>query len=104
MTALEAKPREKQAIRNIQSVLAGHPRLRHHLTTLQVTIENIGIVLRGELPSRDLRAELVPAVRSAGVLRQIRNLVRVANEESLSLAIERAGGRERNLPREPKTR
>jgi hypothetical protein len=79
MTTQERNSRDKQTIRNIQLVLGGHQQLRRYAASLQVTIENVKIVLRGELPSRTLKAELVAAVRSAGVLRQVSNCVRVAS-------------------------
>lgn len=79
MTTKECDSRDKRTIRNIESVLGVHDHLRQYATALQVTIENATIVLRGELPSGALKAELIPAVRQAGVLCQVCNCVRVAN-------------------------
>jgi hypothetical protein len=78
MTAEECNRGEQQAIQNIRSVLSAHPRLCNYVSTLHVTIENVNIVLRGALPSRTLKAELIPAVRSAGVLRRVCVQVQVA--------------------------
>jgi hypothetical protein len=66
-------------IDRIESVFRVHEQLCAHAASLQVTIENARIVVRGELPSVDLKAELIPAVRRAGVLRQVWDCVDVAN-------------------------
>jgi hypothetical protein len=66
-------------INNIQAMFRVHEQLRQYATALQVSIENATIVLRGTVPSVDLKAELVPAVRRAGVLGQVSNCVDVAN-------------------------
>ena len=79
MTTNECDSRDKRMIDNIRTVLGVHRQLRQYAAAVQVTIENATIVLRGELPSPALKAELVPAVRQAGVLSQVCNCVRVAN-------------------------
>jgi hypothetical protein len=78
MTTQECESRDKRMIEKIQSVLGVHNQLRQYAAALQVSIENATIVLRGELPSPSLKAELIPAVRQAGVLSQVCNCVRVA--------------------------
>jgi hypothetical protein len=78
MTTQECDTRDKRMIDNIQSVLSVHERLRQYAAALQVSIENATIVLRGELPTIDLKAELIPAVRRAGVLSQVCDCVKVA--------------------------
>lgn len=79
MTADERNADEKHTIRLIQAVLDAHGQLRDFSSNLQVSIENVSIVLRGTLPSHALHAQLVPIVRSAGVLRKVCNRVQVAN-------------------------
>ncbi|NND96490.1 MAG: hypothetical protein HKN47_04070 [Pirellulaceae bacterium] len=69
--------RDLRVIERIQTVLKVHEQLRQYATAVQVSIENTVIVLRGELPSRDLKQALVPAVRQAGVLGQVSNCVQV---------------------------
>ncbi|MFK8112432.1 MAG: hypothetical protein AB8B91_09525 [Rubripirellula sp.] len=71
MTTKESTSREMLTIAKIESVLRVHEQLRQYATALQISIENAAIVLRGELPSLALRAELIPAVRRAGVLGQV---------------------------------
>ena len=79
MTTKEHERRNRRMIDSIQAMFQVHEQLRQYAAALQVSIENATIVLRGEVPSVDLRAELVPAVRQAGVLSQVSNCVEVAN-------------------------
>ena len=58
-------------------MLSVDERLREYATEVQISIENAVIVLRGNLPSPDLKHALVPAVRQAGVLGQVNNCVSV---------------------------
>ncbi|EMI45271.1 MULTISPECIES: hypothetical protein [Pirellulaceae] len=55
-----------------------HERLGAYAARLQVTVENTAIILRGTLPNQELRSELVPTIRRAGVLWQVKNRVDVA--------------------------
>lgn len=77
MSSHEHNARDSRTVRNIRKVLAAHASLCRHAWRLEVAIESVRVVLRGTLPSQALQAELIPAVRSAGVLRQIDNRVRV---------------------------
>lgn len=79
MTTQECNSRDMRMIHNIQAVLGVHDQLRRYAATLQVSIENATIVLRGELPSIALKSALVPAVRQAGVLSQVCNCVEVSD-------------------------
>ncbi len=79
MTTKEHDCQNRRMINNIQAMFGVHEQLRQYAAALQVTIENATIVLRGTVPSADLKAELVPAVRRAGVLSQVSNCVDVAN-------------------------
>ncbi len=55
-----------------------HHELRKHTESLQISVENTAVVLRGELPSRWLKEQLIPVIRQAGVLCQVCDRVRVA--------------------------
>ncbi len=79
MTKQEHEFQNRRIINNIQAMFGVHEQLRQYAAALQVSIENATIVLRGEVPSVDLKAELVPAVRRAGVLSQVSNCVEVAS-------------------------
>ena len=79
MTTKEHECQNRRILENIQAMFQVHEQLRQYAAALQVSIENATIVLRGEVPSPDLKAELVPAVRRAGVLSRVCNFVHVAN-------------------------
>ena len=78
MTTQECDSRDRRIVENIRTMLQTSPTLRQHATLLEVSIENSAIVIRGNLPSAAMKAELVPAIRQAGVLSQINNCVLVA--------------------------
>ena len=69
--------RERLLVERIRSMLSVHEHLREYATRVQITVENTVIVLRGDLPSTDLKQALVPAIRQAGVLGQVSNCVNV---------------------------
>jgi hypothetical protein len=50
-----------------------------HADSLQISIENSSVVLRGELPLAELKAFLVPAIRQAGVLNRVDDCVKIAS-------------------------
>ncbi len=77
MTTEEIDCRNARMIENIRTVFRVHDRLSGYASAVQVSIENAAIVLRGQLPSADLRSDLVPAIRQAGVLGQVSNHVMV---------------------------
>ncbi len=79
MTSKECDFRDKRIVNNIQSVLRVHDQLREHAAEMEVSIENSMIVVRGKLPSSLLKDQVIPAVRQAGVLRQVCDFVRVAS-------------------------
>lgn len=79
MTSKESANRNLQLISNIESVLRVHDQLCQYAAALQITIENAAIVLRGELPSVALKAQLVPVIRQAGVLCKVQDCVEVRN-------------------------
>lgn len=68
---------EIRTVSQIQSVISVHAELKQYATLVQVTIENAVIMLRGTLPSVDLKKALVPCVRQAGALGQVCNCVKV---------------------------
>ncbi len=77
MTTQECDTRDKRTIENIESMLRVHKQLGEHADSLEVSIEDAAIVVRGELPSDRLKSELIPAVRQAGVLDKVCNCVQV---------------------------
>ena len=78
MTAQECASRDRRQVDNIFFVLHANPLLQPYTPLLQVSIENASVVLRGELPDPALKAQLIPAIRQAGVLDQINDYVRIA--------------------------
>jgi hypothetical protein len=68
---------ESQLIERIRSVFLGNQQINHHADSLQVSVEKTLIVLTGHLPTSDLKQQLVPAIRQAGILWQVCNLVQV---------------------------
>lgn len=70
--------RKNQVIRNVHAMLAVHSQLRAFVEAIQVTIEHRAVVLRGRLPSKQLKDQLIPAVRQSGVLWKVNNQVDVA--------------------------
>lgn len=84
MTTQECASRDQRQVDNILFVLQANPLLQQHATGLQVSIENASVVLRGELPSPEVKALLIPAIRQAGVLDHISDYVRIASEGTLS--------------------
>ncbi len=79
MTTQECSARDSRTIANIESVIRVHHQLRQYAAALQVTIENAVIVVRGELPSNQLKSRLIPAVRQAGVLARVEDFVEVSH-------------------------
>ena len=63
MTGRERASRNERTIRNIRIVFQGHQTLSPHLETVEVSLDEAGVVLRGHLPNAGLKQELVPAVR-----------------------------------------
>jgi hypothetical protein len=78
MTTKESHSRNLQTVAKVEAVLQVHQQLRQYAEGLHVSIENAAVVVRGELPSADLKLQLVPAVRQAGVLCQVNDCVQVA--------------------------
>ena len=78
MTTQECNTRDRRIVENIRTMLQTSPTLREHAPLLEVSIEHSAIVVRGNLPSAAMKAELVTVIRQAGVLSQINNCVLVA--------------------------
>ena len=68
---------EAQLIERIRSVFIGNQQINHYAESLEVSVEKTSIVLSGHLPTADLKQQLVPAIRRAGILWQVCNLVQV---------------------------
>ena len=71
MTSQECESREQRLIESIAAVLSVHETLQPYSKDLSVSIEDSTIIIRGRLPSTQLRSQLIPAVRKAGVLEQV---------------------------------
>ena len=84
MTIQECASRDRRQVDNILFVLQANPLLQQCAPDLQVSIENSTVVLRGEVPSPEVKAQLIPAIRQAGVLDQISDYVRVASQGALT--------------------
>jgi len=78
MTTQECDSRDRRIVENIRTMLQASPTLRQHASLLEVSIERSAIVIRGNLPSAAMKAEVVPVIRQAGVLSQINNCVLVS--------------------------
>ncbi len=71
MTTKECQSRDSRTIECVLTMFRAHKRLGQYVSSLQITIDHAGIVLRGHLPSGDLKADLVPTIRQAGFLGRI---------------------------------
>lgn len=80
MTANESQSRDLRTIECIQTMFQVNRCLCDYVSMVQVTIEGAVIVLRGRLPSGDLKAELLPAIRRAGFLGQVLDCVEVESQ------------------------
>ncbi len=69
---------EAQLIERIRSVFLGNEQINRYCESVQVSVENTAIILNGNLPTADLKQQLIPAIRQAGILWQVCNLVRVS--------------------------
>lgn len=69
---------ERGAVEGICGVIRSNEQLCDYAESVEVSIEERAVVLRGEVPSQSLKKLLVAAVRQAGILWQIKNSVRVA--------------------------
>jgi len=69
--------RNTSAVERIRSMINSNAQLRAHASDVQVAVENRSIVLRGRLPSNDLKRQLLPTVRQAGVMGRVENRVQV---------------------------
>ncbi len=75
MTTNESRSRDCRTIQCIQTMFCVHQQLRQYASAVQVSIEDAVLVLRGQLPSGELKQELIPAIRQAGFLGRVCDLV-----------------------------
>lgn len=80
MTTKECRSRDLRTIERVMLMLRVHQRLCRYSSTLQVSMEDAMIVLRGELPSGDLKKDLLPTIRKSGFLGRVTNLVVVNSQ------------------------
>ena len=78
MTTQECDARDRRIVEKIRTVLHANSTLGQHASFIEVSIEHSAIVIRGSLPTDEMKAELLPANRRAGVLSQVNNCVLVA--------------------------
>ena len=78
MTTQECDSRDRRIVENICTLLQATPMLKQHASLLEISIEQSAVVIRGNLPTDAMKAELVPIIRRAGVLSQVNNRVLVA--------------------------
>lgn len=67
-----------QSLARIQALLKVHEQLGQYASTLQWSVEDASIVVRGSLPNETLRGALVPTVRQAGCLMRVKDEIQVA--------------------------
>lgn len=79
MTTQECESRDRRIVEKIRAVLRANPTLGQHASFIEVSIEQSAIVVRGNLPTDAMKEELIPVIRSAGVLCQVNNCVLVAS-------------------------
>ncbi len=79
MTTQECDSRDRRIVENIRTMLQANPMLRQYASLLEVSIEHSAIVVRGNLPTDAINAELIPVIRQAGVLSQVNNCVLVTD-------------------------
>ena len=70
--------RDRRIVENIRTLLQATSMLKQHASLLEISIEQSAVVIRGNLPTDAMKAELVPIIRRAGVLSQVNNRVLVA--------------------------
>lgn len=80
MTTKECRSRDLRTIECIQSVFRAHSRLCQYASSMQMSFENAVIVVRGQLPSGDLKEDLLPAIRQAGFLGRVCDCVVVETQ------------------------
>ncbi len=64
-------------LERIQMMIQSDQRLKEYHDSLYISFEDGAIILRGQLPSDELRGELIPAIRRAGILNRVCNEVHV---------------------------
>ncbi len=77
MTAQQQLSHNARIIKNIRSVLSVHQDLCPYASGIEVSFQDSALVVQGDLPSADLKSALVAAIRQAGVLCRVNNLVQV---------------------------
>ena len=68
---------ETQLIERIRSIFVGNQQINHFVEDIVVSVDKNSIVINGNLPSAELKQQLVPAIRQAGILWQVCNQVQV---------------------------
>jgi len=69
---------ESRLIERINLIFSQNRDLSGGCDTIQVSVQQTAIVLRGKVPSSAVKQLLIPAIRQAGILWQVCNLVDVS--------------------------
>ncbi|WDQ17740.1 hypothetical protein [Rhodopirellula sp. P2] len=77
LEATQSECQVQRTLQRIEGMFQEHESLGRYASKLKVTVHESKIVLGGTLPSSDLRQQLVPTIRQAGVLWRIDNNVAV---------------------------
>ncbi|MEO9591405.1 hypothetical protein [Rhodopirellula bahusiensis] len=77
LEATQSECQVSRTLQRIESMLSEHEALGSHAGGLEISVHESTIVLDGELPNAELRKQLVPLIRQAGVLWQVENNVAV---------------------------
>lgn len=73
----ESEKRDARMIDRVRMMINVHEHLRSYTAAVQVSVENAAVVLRGKLPTQELRQQLIPTIRQGGVLLRIDNCVQI---------------------------
>ena len=71
---------ETKLIERIRSIFDDNQHINDYVERLEVSVDKTLIILHGDLPTADLKQQLVPAIRQAGILWQVCNLVHVQSD------------------------
>ncbi|MCC9641828.1 hypothetical protein LOC71_06040 [Rhodopirellula sp. JC740] len=79
MEATQPECHVQMTLQRIENMFREHATLSDYADQLHVSIADSSVLLEGSLPTADLRSELVPSIRQAGVLWRIDNQVTIGS-------------------------
>ncbi|WP_236696786.1 hypothetical protein [Rhodopirellula islandica] len=86
LEATQSECQVQRTLQRIEGMFQEHESLGRHASKLKITVQESKVVLGGTLPSLELRRQLVPSIRQAGVLWRIDNNVAVEKPASVARA------------------